>query len=112
MRPENMKSKPSENSELNRIEMLIQERISGDAKNIFASMLIFNTGQQQGSQNQDELHQNHIVSHNQEGTEQDEMTSQEIIANELDPKKKSEKNEEQVQQLLTLCGPLVESPGK
>ena len=70
---------------------------------------MFNTGQQQRSQNQDELHQKH----NQEGTDQDEMTSQEIIANELDPsKKKSEKNEVQVQQLLTLCGPLVESPGK
>ena len=72
-------------------------------------MLKLNT-EQLRSQNQDELHQKHIVSKKQEGTEEDEMTAQENIANEVDLSEK--KSMEQVQQLLTLCGPLVESPGE
>ena len=41
------------------------------------------------------------------------MTTKDVIVKEVDPSKtKSDKNEEQVQQLLTLCGPLVKSPGK
>ena len=93
MRTENMKSKPSENSELSRIEIFIKERISG--------------------QNQNEVNHKQKVLQKLEGTKKDEITAKDVIVKEVDPSKtKSDKNEEQVQQLLTLCGPLVKSPGK
>ena len=106
MRPENMKSKPLQNSSLNRLEIFIQERISGNAKNLFKLLFIlFNTGQQQRSQNQDESHQ----TRKRKGTELDKIPAKEIIFNEVDTSnEKSDKNEEQVQQLLTSW--LVESP--
>ena len=91
MRTENIKSKPSENSELSRIEIFIQERIS--------------------VQNQNEVNQKQKVLQKQEGTKKDEMTTKDVIVKEVDPsKKKSDKSEEQVQ-LLTSYEPFVRTPG-
>ena len=53
MRTENMKSKPSENSELSRIEIFIKERISG--------------------QNQNEVNHKQKVLQKLEGTKKDEI---------------------------------------
>ena len=93
MRTENMKSKPSENSELSRIEIFIKERISG--------------------QNQNEVNHKQKVLQKLEGTKKDEITAKDVIVKEVDPsEKKSDESEEQVQQLLTSCGPLVKTPGK
>ena len=78
---------------MSRIEIFIKERISG--------------------QNLNEVYQKQKVLQKQEGTKKDEMTAKDVIVKEVDPsKKKSDKSEEQVQQLLTSCGPLVKSPGK